>query len=554
MMKKIIPEISFFVLIAFLNMLSACNYYMVNTIQPAAGDNTVINNALAQQKYFILHQGQNVWQMSNIEVSEEKQELTCITSPLPENHLYYLTAKNPGANRYKASIGDPTYEVHIYISEYAKSNDSIIMVPVSAIQKIDVFDKAIGATTASYVFGAIGVIAGALVILSIIILLLKSSCPFVYTSDGLSYHFAGEMYGGAIYAPLERDDYMPLPGFIPVNDQYQLKISNELLERQYTDLAELMVIQHPENTKVIIDKNGEVQTIITPVAPEKAITDNMADYTASLAFVDSSTYLFNEDGLKQDAMSSLTMTFKKPANAKSAKLVLYAKNSLWLDYMYGEFNELFGTSFDKFSKKQKQAPVERMTDWQLSQGIPLSVYIETEKGWQLVDYFNSLGPLASRDLVMPIDVSAVKGDKVKIRLQCGFMFWEVDYAAIDFSEKIPVQITHLAPSSAIDEKGFEVSALLKKSDKKYLLQPQAGNEVIVKYPACANNSRFMQSAFLHSRGYYEYIRDYKNKPDIAYLKSFKQEGAFTRFSKEHYLKLVSDKKMIANALSDSYGE
>jgi hypothetical protein len=554
-MKKILPEISLFVLIAFLNMLSACNYYLVNTVQPMPSDSPTVKNVLAMKKYFILHQGDMVWHMTNMAVNEDKQELTCSTVPLPEGHLSYLKTKATGVNRYKKSMENPpTYEVHIYISEHAELDSSQFMIPVSSIQKIDIYDQAVGATTASYVFTTLGIIAGACVILLVILILTKSSCPFVYTNDGTAFHFTGEMYGGAIYSPLERDDYMPLPGFKAVDNQYQLKISNELLEKQYTDLAELMVVQHPLHSKVIIDKNGDIQTILSPSAPVKAISLNHVDYTNPLSFNDGSSFLFNEDGAKEDAMSSVTMTFKKPIDAKSAKLVINAKNSYWLDYMYGKFNELFGTSFNKFSEKQKNAPAERMINWQLSQGIPLKVYIETQDGWKFVDYFNSVGPLASRDLVMPIDVSEIKGESVNIRLECGFMFWEVDYAAMDFSKNIPVEITRLVPTSAMDEKGHDVSALLKASDKKYLIQPEVGDEVVVTYPGTAVNASHQQTAFLHSRGYYEYIRDYKTKPDVAYLKSFRQEGAFTRFSKDNYTRFVTDKKLVANALTDGDGK
>ncbi len=549
-MKKIIPELSLIVLIAFLNLLSGCNYYMVNTVQNTPGDNTTINNTLAKPKYFVLHYGEHAWHMDNITVNEGKQEIKCSISRLTPDHLFYMHTKPTGVNRYKVGTESPTYEVHIYISEYAQLNDSLIMIPVGAIQKIEMYDKAMGATTASYVFTTLGIMAGALVVLIIIIALTKSSCPFVYISDGVSYHFAGEMYGGSIYAPLERDDFMPLPGFKPVNSQYQLKISNELLERQYTDLAELMVVQHPLNSKVILDKNGEIQTISTPVTAEKAFADNGTDYTLELKSVDSSLFLFNEDKTDKNEFASMTMEFRKPLDALKGKLILHAKNSLWLDYMYGEFNELFGTSFNKFSKKQKQAPAEKMINWQLSQGIPLSVYLETENGWQFVDYFNAVGPLASRDLVMSIDVSKVKGDKVKLRLQCGFMFWEVDYAAMDFSDNIAVQVSRIAPENAVDENGKDVTTLLSSTDKKYLVQPHAGNEVVVSYRSKASISGYRESAFLHSRGYYEYIRKYKNKPDIAYLKSFREEGAFTRFSKEKYLKFVSDQKLISKALAD----
>lgn len=554
-MRKFIPEISLIVMAAFLNMLTACNYYMVNTVKPIPPNSPTVKNVLAMKKFFILHQGDMAWHITNMAVNEDTQELTCSAAPLPEGHLSYLKTKTTGVNRYKKSAGNPpTYEVHIYISEHAELESSQFMIPVSAIQKIDIYDQAVGATVASYVFTTLGIIAGALVVISVIILLTKSSCPFVYTSNGTAFHFAGEMYGGAIYSPLERDDYMPLPGFKPEDNQYQLKISNELLENQYTDLAELMVVQHPLHSKVLIDKNGKIQTILSPSASVKAISENHVDYTNPLSYNDGSSFLFNDDGPGEDAMSSVTMTFKKPADAKSAKLVINAKNSYWLDYMYGRFNELFGTSFNKFSEKQKKAPAEQMINWQLSQGIPLKVYVETEAGWKFADYFYSVGPLASRDMVMQIDVSEVKGENVNIRLECGFMFWEIDYAAMDFSQNVPVEITRLVPASAIDEKGNNVSAELKATDKKYLVQPEVGNEVILTYPGLKSDADFEQTAFLHSRGYYEYIREYKTKPDVAYLKSFRQEGTFTRFSKDNYTSFVTDKKLIAKALANGDGK
>ncbi len=549
-MKKIIPEISIIVLFAFLNMLAGCSYYHVNTLPVKSVDKTTLYNTLEQPRYFILHQGQHAWHMNNINVNEDKQEISCTTSDLPPDHLFYMSNKPKGVNRYHPKTQFPIYEVHIYIDQYAELNDSLKIIPLGDVSKIEVYDKDAGATTASWVFGSFGIVIGVLVVILVIAALMKSSCPFIYISDGVSYHFTGEMYGGAIYAPLERDDFMPLPGLKPVNSKYQLKISNELLERQYTDLAELLVVQHPLGSKIIIDKNGEIQSVTAPVSALKAYSDTKEDYAITLASVDSNSFLFNESGANENDFSTMTMEFKKPLNAGSGKLILHAKNSFWLDYVYGKFNELFGTSFNKFSEKQKTAPAERMKNWQLSQGIPLSVYIETADGWQFVDYFNPVGPLASRELVMPVDVSKVKGDQVKIRLQSGFMFWEVDYAAMDFTENIPVKVDRLLPESAIDEKGLEVSATLKASDKQYLVQTEAGNEVIVNYRASTSAAGYQYSSFLHSRGYYEYIRDYKNEPDISYLLSFRKEGAFARFSKEKYLMFASDKDLITNALTN----
>ena len=188
----------------------------------------------------------------------------------------------------------------------------------------------------------------------------------------------------------------------------------------------------------------------------------------------------------------------------------------------------------------------RLCLWK-DQHIPLSVYVQTDKGWEFVDYFNSLGPLATRDLVMPIDLTRVKGENVRVKLQCGFMFWEVDYVSMDFSKNISVDVSRLIPTSAFDEKGAEVSELIAASDDKYLIQPEIGNVVTVKYSSVTPKDGYAQTIFLHSRGYYEYIREYENWPNVSYLQTFKDRGAFTKFSKEQYDVFVSSTDLIAAA-------
>ena len=535
-------------LFVFLIFVVGCSYYKVTTSQANA---SVIEQIQMNEKYIIVHQGSNAWHLKGFSLNDEQKEISGFVEALPEDHQNYLTTNPHSTNRYKPREEDPTIEVHIYISEYVEGAPSQIKIALSSVSKIEIYDKAIGATTVSHVFATLAGVVGAIAIIGVIVLLTKSSCPFVYIRDGNSYHFIGELYGGAIYSSLERDDYMPIPDFNFINGDYQLKISNELLERAYTNLAELIVIEHQDNSNVIIDKTGNIQTIQKPESCSKAISDENIDYTKSILLKDSISFLFNDDNNKNKELSNLTLTFKKPLNSKNGKLILNAKNSFWLDYIYGKLNEQFGTYYNEFVEKHKKDPATKKIQWSLDQGIPLSVYVETEAGWEFIDYFNAIGPLATRDIIMPVDLSRVKTGEVRIKLECGFMFWEIDYAAMDFSENIPMSVTHLAPVSSIDEDGNEVSSLIASTDNKYLIQPEVGNEVIIKYVAPTAKNNNVQSFFLHSRGYYEYIRDYKGKPNLIYLSSFRNKGAFTRFSKQHYYEFVDNKDFLKNVLSEN---
>lgn len=539
-LKKLMPAISFIVLMAFLNLIMGCYYYKVGTGYDVPPER--ITEFQSKRNYIILHKGDIAWHFMDIKVNGDMLE--GVWEELPNKHMKYKTTDSYGVNRYKKNsyVNESSVlnEVHIYTSELKKAENNSISVPITSITKIEIYDPAVGATTASWVFGTIGVFAAALAVIGIVYLLTKDSCPFIYTYNGTSYTFNGEIYAGAIYSSLERHDYMPLPDIKPVNHLYQLKISNELLERQYTNLAELLIIQHSKNTLALIDKYGAVQTISNPQAPLSTVSLNGNDYNQSMRVKDNDLFLFNEYD-EQTNMNSLIMTFNNQENADTGKLVIHAKNSLWGDYVYGQFTELFGSYYNKWAEKQKRVPAEKNIKWMIEQGLPILVYLETETGWEYIDYFNLVGPLASRDMVMPIDLSKTEAKKVRIKLESGFMFWELDYAAMDFSNNIPVEVKRLKPSSAIDEKGYEVSNLLSADDKSYLEQFDVGNEVIVKYDAPTSNKDLKQTAFLHTKGYYERIRDYKGKPNVRYLKSFKRPGAFAEFSKEKFKEIYGSK-------------
>ena len=114
------------------------------------------------------------------------------------------------------------------------------------------------------------------------------------------------------------------------------------------------------------------------------------------------------------------------------------------------------------------------------------------------------------------------------------MFWEIDYAAMDFSEDKHFKVEILSPSIAIDETGKNVLPLLLNKDGIYLEQPVPGNVVTLEYKYKPISGNENQSYLLHSKGYYTHERDLKGPPKIAFLKQFKKAGAFPLYSLNLY--------------------
>jgi hypothetical protein len=143
--------------------------------------------------------------------------------------------------------------------------------------------------------------------------------------------------------------------------------------------------------------------------------------------------------------------------------------------------------------------------------------------------------MAYKEDILLLDLSQVHSDKVNLKLVSGVLFWDIDYAGMDFTETGQVNKTILPLVSAMDENGKDVKSLLTKNDEKYLVQPLPVNKTDLTFPAPELQSGLSRSVFLHRKGHYEILRDAKGKPDVAYLKTFLEPGAFTKFSKDHFL-------------------
>ena len=520
--------------------VSGCSYYKVKKSDlenpPSVPE---LQKLSPEQRYVIIHTGNQMLHLSRVRLNEDEKELSGVMMQLNSAHNY-VKPRHKKTYQYNRSEKDPLNEVHFYTSEHLdfKAGEEVA-IPFSVLDSVSVNSSNPGRAVLNVAGTTVAVLAVAVVVIA----LTKSSCPFIYVKDGEEFVFTGELYPGAITPNIQRDDYIPLPDLKPVGDDYIIKITNELHEVQHTDLAQLVVVEHSEEVKVLLDQQGKVQSFADIQPPKKAFSDDLTGALHNILKQDNKSFMFNSEAPADDGPQSLIMEFSKPVGTDKAKLFLKAKNSLWLDYAFGKFNEKFGSYYATFQKQQLKTPAEESIQWAIDQHIPLSIYLKTKKGWELVERLNSVGPLAFRDIVVPIDLKETESDKVVLKLETGFMFWEVDHAGIDFSENADVKETGIEPSFAVDEKGRNVTELLKRTDAKYLTQPEVGNETVVTFRDPSETKNVHKTVFLKNRGYYTYIRNYKGIPNFVELRSFRKKGKFTRFAKEQYDEFVEEKML-----------
>ncbi|MDP4204629.1 MAG: hypothetical protein Q8859_01385 [Bacteroidota bacterium] len=507
-MKKFIllpKTFIFFLCICCLTLFNGC------TTKRYMSNDKIDENILARKPVLVSY-NQTLWILGNTTVSNDR-----IEGEIQPNTFAY----------------GPRKIVKIILRNDSNliTKDNKLSVPIENITRIEYFKYDPGKTIL-FSLGVAAVTAGAI---GLIVYLTKESCPFVYTHNGSEYVFEGEIYSGATNVPMERHDYLCLPNISPSDSQYLLKITNEANEKQHTNLAELLVIDHAPGTSVLIDKYGTATSFSKPVSPIEAFGYDNNQVLSSITLKDNISYSGKPQKNNQQTFDNLTLTFEKPDNAQKAQLVIRAKNSFWLDYTYGRFLNLFGNRLDSWEKKQNGKDKSEIESWCLSQGIPLSVYIEENNQWRFIDFFNVAGPMAYKDDIMQIDLSKHNEKNIRLKLESGWLFWEIDYAGMDFSENNNLNIQRVGIDKATDQNKKEVHEYLLFDDNQYLNQPNFNDYVLLSFPVPKMKDGDQRTVFLHSKGNYEINQKSKGAPHIAKLKKFKEARSFTKFSKENYL-------------------
>lgn len=506
--------------------LIGCVGYTERRIPP---DQPVI---VGPDKVLVLHAGTQAWELSQPTVDGKgiSGRTRSIVLQQPQATGQGLLQDRASAGR-ASTLPSKRQRVDVYLSASSRSpsDTGAFALPWSGIDRISVYDVSLGKTLLMWTAGA----AGAMAIVVIIILLTKDSCPFVYADNGSGYNFIGEIFSGAVYPQLERRDWLPLPA--PSGAKYKVRITNEVKEIQHIDAVTLMLARHPAGTQVLLDKEGRPHTIEAPFAPIACVGAGGKDALPLVRARDSSSYMGgdgNESGGWQDGLS---LTFPRSAAAKQGKLILRAKNSFWLDYLYGQFLDLFGSKLAGWNGKMSLAPREKLEKWFRDQNLPLVVEVKGPQGWREATTLNLPGPMAARDFVVPLDLSAVPSETLDVRLRCGFLFWEIDYAAIDYSADRPVELLPVQPAQAADQDGRDLRGLLAAEDGSRYDQPRVGDAAVLTFSLPPSPPDRAQSAFLFSRGYYDILRKPEGRPQAAALRRFREPGTLSRFSAERLL-------------------
>jgi hypothetical protein len=161
-----------FLLLAFACIiLTGCfrHFYKVNSKEVA--DTTLVGQLKADDKYFILHCEDKVMGTQHLGLVNDQLEADLVA--LPKEHAHHtnpaLNTKNVMKSKQQANT---LKEVHLYSSTPVASDQKHIALPITAINRIDVYEMDAGATRQSHILSAIGLTAAGILIAGTLIFIL----------------------------------------------------------------------------------------------------------------------------------------------------------------------------------------------------------------------------------------------------------------------------------------------------------------------------------------------------------------------------------------------
>ncbi|MEJ7679828.1 MAG: hypothetical protein WKG06_18625 [Segetibacter sp.] len=503
------------------------NYFKINS--SPISDSASLAVLKNSDKYFIIHLKNGFYALKNISADDSAIEGNLQKLPA-EREKYIYESQTPGKT-YKSRDKHLLFsEIHLYAQNETATDTNHISIPLTSVSRVDIYEKDTGRTIGSYVLGSLGIYLG-INLLALLLVIIACNCPQVYTFDGNQYNFKSGVFSGAIYSSLEKTDYLPLDNLQSINGKYLFKLANNQKEEQFINQVQLINVEHDFDKQVLLDRNGVPYTYSTDVTVGQ--TENVSKEVAeAIKYKDGNVYMFNEQNDSKSSFGNVILNFDRKEGSNDGKLIIHAKNTLWSGYIFDEFSSMFGSKYQSWVSKQDKADRKVIEKWQQEQALPLMVYIETDKGWSFVDYFPFTGNTAGRDMIMKLKLP---GDKrnVRVKIECTYMFWELDYAAMDFSIDEPVKINYLNPSVAVTDNNETKMKQVSAKDKEYAALKE-DEAIKVEFDKAAEMKNKSNSLFLITTGYYHSTKEYSGKTQTANLYKFKKKGAFNQFSKMKY--------------------
>ncbi len=328
-------------------------------------------------------------------------------------------------------------------------------------------------------------------------------------------------FGGAFLRSLAYTDTDILEALAPEGGALRMRLQAGDKETDHIDDLAILAVDHDPSVSVATDPDGGIHTIGTPVPPASARDSRGRDALSWVRAPDGrsweSALAVRDTARASEVRETLTLEFPRPAKPGPAWLVLRANKTAWAGHLMRSFVAAHGTATSKWYEAMDAEP-KRAAAFRtiLENEVHLNVLVWESDRWVRQSSVWGGGPEIQKTHVVPIDLSRVTGDVIRVRLESAPSFWLVDWAALDATPELPVEIHEVTMRSAIASDGSDVASPLRSKDGDDLVL-NTGDTVELTFaapPLAPGKSRTYLS---RTSGWYRYHPPETGPPDTALL-------------------------------------
>lgn len=301
-----------------------------------------------------------------------------------------------------------------------------------------------------------------------------ASCPWVYTWDGSEYVKDNDVYSTARGPTKEFTDYYTLnKPLVPEDEQYSVQLRETEDEHSYTDLVQLITVDHASNVNIAADDNGNILTYSTPSQPLSAVDDEGNDVLSEIATEDDAGFNgYNDDYVVLD-FSSLDVS-------NGATLVLRVQG--------------FQVDGDPGAMTYARPWVHIQTQDINGDWVTRNEFYP-RWDWSTSAYDLS-GSMTTSQLVRLYVTSCHEGK-----------YHVIDYAGLDTSPQAPTTTNTVSATSAVHAINGDVLSAISASDNDYAYM-DAAETITLTFPVPGMAADDVRDFVFVAEGYYEPMGTY----------------------------------------------
>jgi hypothetical protein len=209
----------------------------------------------------------------------------------------------------------------------------------------------------------------------------------------------------------------------------------------------------------------------------------------------------------------IVLTFPKPRGATRARLVANVATGMWGSHMIREMLQLRGSEVHEWyaALDSNPAALDSLRRWNVREELyVLQLHLEERDGWHPRALLPGGGPFIAEDRVVPLDVSRVEGDSLRMKIRPPAGFWAFNSFGVSYDDQQPAGgaasvrfvVDTLEAETARAADGRDLGADLRSADDRYYSMPTNDDRAFLTFRAPPERAGMERTIILHTRGYY----------------------------------------------------